>query len=628
MMKIVLVAGLAVCSAICLADGGRTLDVTAPDASGNVMITVGAGSGMKAVLAAWAKGDRGEDATKWTEFKCVQSIVYANDQSTEIVYAIPESWRKKSGAVRFFLMSSYMPYAHRYAYITRPELTAEGDLYADTGVIPDKTLDFTIKCSTSVASGACAFGISGTLYMMSNYPWPKGTTSTSYYYDFFGAKATTSDSMIGPNQKNVFGVEPPSATETHEFRMSAEGIFVDGYRHLSFDQSKITGTTAAPLALFGRYGSWKQPGTCTIFSAQIKMNGNLVRDYIPCMNKSQVTLFDRVNRTAITIAGNKKDSVKFVAGPEVDPEPQDCGPVETASRTLLFAPTISVGKIDCANRSVNLELNDVLDDGVLLAVCGTGESSSACFVADVPSGTSEVCAALPKSWWKAHKQVRFVWMSKSGLPYDREVVSLHSDAQGQAHVRTGIVPTLDTEVAVSARTAVNVCPFGVVGQIYFFRWADAAHYAYGFNSAKGTGEFPEDVSDDFHEYRVGPTAVSFDGTPLVDLPATTRSTYVFDMTIPYRAANASGIALTGDIDIAYGRVWEKGELVRDYVPCVKNGIAGFYDRVLKEFRPPQPQTDSIPGGSFLPGDTVLAAGDALSYSPVVNLRTGLMIILK
>lgn len=633
MTKHILVAASTLIAAIGFADAGRTLAVTTPDSSGNVTITVGAGTGMKALLAAWARGDRGEEATEWTEFKCVQSIVYASEQATEIAYQIPEAWRTKSGAVRFFLMSNYMPYAHRYAYITRPELTAEGDLYADTGIIPDKTLDFTVKCCASVNSGACAFGVSGTFYLMSNYPWPKGTTSTSYYYDFFGAKATTSDSMIGPTQKNVFGAEPPAATETHEFRMNAEGIFIDGYRHLAFDQSKITGTTTAPLALFGRYGSWKQPGTCTIYSAQIKMNGSLVRDYIPCMNKSLVTLFDRVNRTAITIAGNKKDSVKFVAGPEVDPEPQDCGPVETASRTLLFAPTIVVDSIDPSTKTVNLNIEGAHDAGILVAVRDGSafapmETTTACFVADVSPETTKLSASLPKAWWKAHEQVRFVWKSKVGSSYDREVVSLHSDAVGQAHIRTGWTATPNTEVAVTAKADVNVCPFGVTGQIYFFPWNNATSYAYGFNPNKGTGEFQQVVTDDFHEYRIGPQGLFFDGDRLVEWSGGETYAYAFNMTIPYRASGADTIVMTGEIDVSAAKVWEKGEIVRDYVPCVKNGVSGFYDRVLGVFSPHQPQTEKIPGGAFQPGDTVLLAGDALSLSDVVELQQGIMLIVR
>ena len=52
------------------------------------------------------------------------------------------------------------------------------------------------------------------------------------------------------------------------------------------------------------------------------------------------------------------------------------------------------------------------------------------------------------------------------------------------------------------------------------------------------------------------------------------------------------------------KLWEEGRLVRDYVPCVSNGVASLYDRVSRTF------AKSQTSAAFEPGETVVAITDA------------------
>ena len=100
------------------------LTVGEVNAAGEVVLSLSGESGSdQALLAAWASGDRGVEATAWTEFAHVGTVTPAD---TEKTCQIPASWRSKSGVVRFFLMSETLPYAKRFAYITRPKAKGGG----------------------------------------------------------------------------------------------------------------------------------------------------------------------------------------------------------------------------------------------------------------------------------------------------------------------------------------------------------------------------------------------------------------------------------------------------------------------------------------------------------------------
>ena len=140
----------AVLTGALLADA-RSVTVGSPDEDGRVTVTIG-GEGTKnqTLIAAWANGDKGNDPLDWTEYADAGTVA-PNDTSK--TFQIPDAWRAKSGAVKFFLMSGEKPYGKRYDYITRPKC-AEGGLYIDTGIMPDSTLDISVKLKSDDMSSA------------------------------------------------------------------------------------------------------------------------------------------------------------------------------------------------------------------------------------------------------------------------------------------------------------------------------------------------------------------------------------------------------------------------------------------------------------------------------------------
>jgi hypothetical protein len=95
--------------------------------------------------------------------------------------------------------------------------------------------------------------------------------------------------------------------------------------------------------------------------------------------------------------------------------------------------------------------------------------------------------------------------------------------------------------------------------------------------------------------------------------------------IPFRKNDTSGVAEkdAGEVDVYGARIWEGSALVRDFVPCVTNGVAVFYDRVNGKF------LGSIRSGrSFAAGRPAVTEGDVVSWSDVFAFKQGFVIICK
>ena len=622
----------------------RTLTVSDPDANGNVTITFGEGgvaeSG-QALIAAWAPADRGDDVMDWTEFRYVGKLkVLPTDKSRD--FTIPETWRTRSGCVRFFLMERHLPFPTYIAYATRPDVP-EGGLYINTGVYPDSTVDVTVRFSSPDLSGnpsMCPFGISGLLYL-----FPK--SKTEYYFDFFGAKASAKTSgVLDASYVNVFNeAAPHGSDEMIEVRLNRDGVYMNGHRHMAFDPSTVTGgTSGSPISLFGRFGSWKQVGTtCSIASAKIWMNGELVRDLIPCqITSGEVRMYDRKNSKFYEkVNGKKSDGTfiseaSFTAGPEIDPVPSDAGAPVSRSRTLVFAPTLTVVSNDKQKGTV-VAISEGHDAGLLLAVASktdAGETYSdwteSLTVAKVAANENTVTVDLPRAWWRSHYRVRFVWKSIAGLPYDRELTYLHSDGGdcAYARVQTGWRPTVDTRIEVESRTAVNVCPFGITGYSYLFLNGDNKLYG-GFGDQKSAEGVP--VADptaftrEFHTWKLNKVGGYVDGDPVVEFSTTpTMATATKGISVPFRVSTGGDVdtGKVGDVEVKGAKFWDGDFLGLDLVPCEKDGVVGFYDRVRGTFN------NGKMGGAFTAGETVVADGDALAWSQGVGLVCGLVVVVQ
>lgn len=625
----------------------RPLTVGAPDGDGKVGVTIGGtGTGDQTLVAAWANGDKGGDPLAWTEYADAGTIA---PDCTSTNFTIPAAWRAKSGAVRFFLMSGTKPYGTRYECITRPSCS-DGGLYINTGIVPDSTLDITVRFqSPNFKAGAMVpFGIHKVVNIFS-----AGGNNDNMHFYFFGAGNSRDPSMgmqIGADDTNVFGEKPPKDNvNPHTFRLCRDGIFIDGYRHLGpFNPNHFTNTTTSAIALFGRSGSWKQSGTtCSIYGATIVTNGVLAADLVPAITPvgRKVAMWNRVTREWKSPAGTQKDTLDFTPGNDIGPYPPDCGTVESASSAVMLAPTISVVAKNAQDRTATLDLGASHDAGLLFAVAGAvdaGTEFSAwatnVFVQKIAADAETVTVSLPDAWWRNKYQVRFAWKSIAGLPYDYEVSSLNSDSDGKQRIRTGWVPTTNTTILVRAKTAADVCSFGIIGSYYLFLNGDSKIYWGFFAKSDGTnltGSFAgvrtAEFAAAYHDWRLGPGAARVDDEETAVTGYVPKTSVTTSLLLPFRAPSASAnnyvdsTSKLGDVSVRFAKIWEGDILVRDYVPCVKNGVPGFYDRVLDTFS--ASETDAtVPFGV---GDMVAPAdGDLVGWSGACSLATGFQVIIR
>ena len=595
----ILAAALGICAA-----EARTVSVASFDRdTGAVELALDAGAdgeSARALLAAWNPSDAGEDATAWRETALVAEVDAA---ATAASFTIPSEWRAKSGAVRFFLMEKTAPYAVRYDAIT-----GGPGPWIDTGV--QATTDIDLRVTAAHDMDMAPFGISGLFYLFAN---TKGSDNaqSSYFYMFFGAPGSGGGSTA----------TAPRGTGLREHRLNATGAYIDGERYATHDPSKFTlAPVAHTVSLFGRRDKSsgaiaKQQGTCTISAARIEVAGEPRRFYVPCRTREGVvTLYDRVTETCATVQG----SGTFTAGTDVGPAAVDCGAVESATDAIRFAPALAVGAKDLVTGAITVTVAGAHDAGVVIAVADTEDRgtdlaawSRRAFVAKVAADVDEVTALLPQAWWNDGLVVRFFWKSAADFPYDQELEYVES--AGAAFVDTGWVVTPQSEVAVTAKCPADVCYFGIATYFYLFTNGGTTFWGFFGKAGSAMNYLP---NERFRELRLGPTGAFLDGGRLAEISGGTYTALKTALPVPFRRDGSSGaFSKTGVCQVKAAKIWERGTLVRDYVPCRKDGVAGLYDRVQAKFCPSSVSTAFTAGPVVAPA----AAGDALAWSAPVSL---------
>ena len=628
----------------------RNVSVTSFDkATGDAVLAISAaeaGDGDKALIAAWANGDKGNDPLNWTEYADAGTVAAADVSKS---YQIPAKWRTKSGSVRFFLMSGPKPYGTRYDYITRPNCD-DGGLYIDTGIVPDKTIDITVKAQSPDTDNFSPWGSTDVCIN------PTSNSDDPYFFSFLGVSHPgihyTGVTSLSRTDKNVFGEGPARMTTSpRTFRMCRDGIYIDGYRHLGpFKDSELTSTPTRNLALFGRNGSWKQKDkTCSIYFATIVTNGVTARDLVPVASPGgYVQMWDRVTRSYIGRSGTQRKELAFIAGNDIGPYPTDCGSVESVSDALGLGPAIAIAGTDTRTRSVTVSLSSDHDDGMLFAVAGASDAGTAysswttnMLVQKVGAGTNSVIVALPREWWRSRYNVRFAWRSLAGRQYDYDVSYIHADGSGGQtnFCRTGWIPTTNTTISVNARTAIDAAPFGISSTFMLFLNGGATPKFYygcfesaGYNESAGDWNngvacnSPSAFAQAYHEWKLGPTEARVDDVVRWQLSGAKSTTVAANICLPFRAdsrLNDEVVQKVGNVEVKAAKIWEGDILVRDFAPCVStNGVPGFYDNVRGQFYP------SVTSKPFVAGDVVVADGDFVSWSAAQTLSIGFVITFR
>ena len=633
----------AVLTGALLADA-RSVTVGSPDEDGRVTVTIG-GEGTKnqTLIAAWANGDKGNDPLDWTEYADAGTVAPSD---TTKVFQLPDAWRAKSGVVKFFLMSGEKPYGARYDYISRPDYggtsvtsASDGRFYIDTGIVPDSTLDISVKFQTNKPETPymCPFGIAGIVYLLSYGDDPR----TRYYFGFFDAnnsKIYGFDTNYGCDT-NVIGEVAARDTNPHTFRLCREGIFIDGYRHVApFDKESFVNTTESTIVLFARRpkgatGDWKDAYDCSIYGASIKTNGILACDFVPAYNSAEkkVGMWNRVNGEWKFAVGSDVESESFSVGNDIGPYPSDCGAVEAFSSVVRLGPEIAISRINPTTRTVDVSLSSGHGEGLLFAFAGKDDGGADCsswttnaliqrVAADVDSTTITLSEELVK-----RKQLRFAWKSLAGQPYDYDVEYLHSSSKG-AYIDTGYMPKTNTAINVKAKAAHDVCAFGIKKYFYLF-YTNNGLFAGFLGSSGNMGMVENDMNTfiaDVHEWKLSASGAYVDERIVYYPTVSDAVAPLLSVIIPFRKNDTSGTPeKDGEVDVYGARIWEGATLVRDFVPCVTNGVAVFYDRVNGKFL-----GSKRSGRSFAAGRPAVTQGDVVSWSDVFSFKKGFVLTCR
>lgn len=180
-----------------------------------------------------------------------------------------------------------------------------------------------------------------------------------------------------------------------------------------------------------------------------------------------------------------------------------------------------------------------------------------------------------------------------------------------AWAATDWIPTVCTDVRVTGRAASDVCLTGLTECFYCFFINGTAHY--GFFGESGTFAIQTPLAA--HTLEFGAGGVFLDGERKVDSFANaTPSVETYSLTFPFRRNRSNGLLTKqGNAWLSEAQIRERGELVRDFVPCVSNGVAGLYDRVHGTLLPSATDTPFDVGETVVPA---MADGDALVWSNV------------
>ena len=331
-VPLALCAALVTGSLLPLSTLARTVTVASCDrATGATTLSISAaeaGDGDKTLFAAWSSSNI-VDIADASETAYVGVVAEAD---TEKSFTIPSEWLSNGGVVSFFLMADVPPYDALLTYIR----SASAGPYIDTGFVPDTSSDVRAKTYNPANTGVVPFGVKGMLTFFSVWYSAPDPTTGAYYVSFFGASGSGTGGR---------GATVPRKAGPHEYKINATGAYIDGNLYQSFNSADFTESTTNSMTLFARKVDGETVGSqgdCTIYWAQLRQNGVLVHDYVPCRKNGTATLYDRVDGTLCAVKG----SGSFTAGDALDPDARDCGGIESIAVVVLDDKLDIISSID------------------------------------------------------------------------------------------------------------------------------------------------------------------------------------------------------------------------------------------------------------------------------------------
>ena len=170
---------------------------------------------------------------------------------------------------------------------------------------------------------------------------------------------------------------------------------------------------------------------------------------------------------------------------------------------------------------------------------------------------------------------------------------------GTQAINTGVVPDINTRVTMdfelAEQPAANVVIFGVVGQFSFRYLGNNSPPVFRHNTGTAVKSFSQDIA------AVGRHQVDKNGKTctLDDKTTTTNDSSITNASqLAFCAYNNNGtLSNYSKIIIREAKIYQQGELVRDFVPCTDSGgNAGLFDLVNNTFYASITDTAFVAGG--------------------------------
>ena len=258
--------------------------------------------------------------------------------------------------------------------------------------------------------------------------------------------------------------------------------------------------------------------------------------------------------------------------------------------------TVEVKAFDRATGAVTLSFGAAEgDDGNLLyALCDVGDRGvetveawkRSLYLGKVNAETTGEYA-VPGEWLENPCAIRFVLTGAHDRPFDYRAEELVSK-DNATYIDTGVVPNAATATeAVFSQPRGDTAIFGISGVHYLFSNGGATYYAH-FQTGGSFEDFYKGDASKFHALRLGPDGAWVDGVrkagPFTAPALTTTSTITL---FGRRNDGTSTINKGGTLHLRSANIVKDGVKVRDFIPCVKDGVGYLYDRVGKALYPCQ-----------------------------------------
>ncbi|MBR0056288.1 MAG: hypothetical protein IJP66_03075 [Kiritimatiellae bacterium] len=470
-----------------------------------------------AYTLAWGYGpaDGGAATNAWEHFETLDAV--AADAVTTSV-PLPAGWGDTVTHLRFFLLEPELPAAAtRVEYLQAAQNKDSPTQWIDTGIAGKVGVEAEVDFVQTAGSDSTILGSRKT----------SGDTRFLVLH--------WNGSKIGSALDTWTSFGSLSAAAASGTRYVARASLADGAQSLSIDgTTKATGTAASSLDtgynmyLFAAniYGTAKQGISAKIYSAKIWLDGDLKRDFVPCLDAdSKPAMYDRVSKGYFYNGG---------AGTFSTPDPM-------ATPLLVAASSDSAAAADYGEPDAYLDYveatgSQYIDTGVKAQ---SGLKARLDLTISADTGDRSFLDAR-------HGDLRFM------MCHHVSHKAFAGHGTGDAHKTTVNSPLVPTDVRFE-----YLCDYsdGSAPQIYL----DGTNI---LSSANQTSLAQTMATSDVGDLTLYLFACNYDGTP---------SWHGRGKLHGCKILLADG---NGGFDV-----------VRHYLPARKNGVAGLYDKVSNRFSP-------------------------------------------